>query len=168
MAEVKSPDQLMVSSWAQWTWRPVASRPQPPYPPLACQIIQLEKQHGFHLFIRDRGTAPQLTKAGCTLVQEARSAILHVDRAIYLSPVRPIMATTMRFTKGTKIRSPDVRGANRETRCEVTKPEVSQWRENKVPTSAPGYRLRMNPRFPPTIRVSLTTSQALRRPPEVT
>ena len=26
----------------------------------------------------------------------------------------------------------------------------------------------LNPRFPPTIRVSLTTSQVLRRPPEVT
>jgi Domain of unknown function (DUF5916) len=27
MAEVKSPDQLMVSSWEQWTWRPVAPAP---------------------------------------------------------------------------------------------------------------------------------------------
>ena len=30
------------------------------------------------------------------------------------------------------------------------------------------FKRGLNPRFPPTIRVSLTTSQVLRRPPEVT
>jgi hypothetical protein len=29
MAEVKSPDELVVSSWARWTWRPVAPAPTP-------------------------------------------------------------------------------------------------------------------------------------------
>src|SRR5437588_9451309 len=50
---------------------------------LSRQITELETQHGFQLFNRDRKRAAQLTEAGRTFVQEARSALLHADRAIH-------------------------------------------------------------------------------------
>lgn len=52
---------------------------------LSRQIAELEKQHGFRLFNRDRKGAAELTKAGRTFVEEARSALLHADRAIHLA-----------------------------------------------------------------------------------
>ena len=52
---------------------------------LSRQITELETQHGFQLFNRDRKRAAQLTEAGRTFVQEARSALLHADRAIHLA-----------------------------------------------------------------------------------
>ena len=52
---------------------------------LSRQINELEKQHGFQLFNRDRKRAAQLTDAGRTFVEEARSALLHADRAIHLA-----------------------------------------------------------------------------------
>lgn len=52
---------------------------------LSRQITELEKQHGFQLFVRDRKRAAELTEAGRTFVQEARSALLHADRAIHLA-----------------------------------------------------------------------------------
>jgi DNA-binding transcriptional LysR family regulator len=52
---------------------------------LSRQITELEKQHGFQLFNRDRKRAAELTEAGRTFVQEARSALLHADRAIHLA-----------------------------------------------------------------------------------
>ena len=61
---------------------------------LSRQITELETQHGFQLFNRDRKRAAQLTEAGRTFVQEARSALLHADRAIILH-ARPI--TDMRM-----------------------------------------------------------------------
>jgi DNA-binding transcriptional LysR family regulator len=51
------------------------------------QICEIEKQHGFQLFTRNRKTAAQLTEAGRAFVQEARSALLHADRAIQLARV---------------------------------------------------------------------------------
>ena len=52
---------------------------------LSRQITELEKQHGFQLFNRDRKRAAQLTEAGRAFVEEARSALLHADRAIHLA-----------------------------------------------------------------------------------
>jgi DNA-binding transcriptional LysR family regulator len=52
---------------------------------LSRQITELEKQHGFQLFNRDRKRAAQVTDAGRTFVEEARSALLHADRAIHLA-----------------------------------------------------------------------------------
>ena len=52
---------------------------------LSRQINELETQHGFQLFNRDRKRGAQLTEAGRTFVQEARSALLHADRAIHLA-----------------------------------------------------------------------------------
>src|SRR6516165_2695385 len=46
-------------------------------PALSRQITELERQHGFQLFTRDRKRAAQLTEAGRTFVEEARSALLH-------------------------------------------------------------------------------------------
>jgi DNA-binding transcriptional LysR family regulator len=54
---------------------------------LSRQVTELEKQHGFHLFNRDRKRAAQLTDAGRTFVEEARSALLHADRAIHHEPL---------------------------------------------------------------------------------
>jgi len=52
---------------------------------LSRQITDLEKRHGFQLFNRDRKRAAELTEAGRTFVQEARSALMHADRAIHLA-----------------------------------------------------------------------------------
>lgn len=52
---------------------------------LSRQITELEKQLGFLLFKRDRKRVAELTEAGRTFVEEARSALLHVDRAIQLA-----------------------------------------------------------------------------------
>jgi DNA-binding transcriptional LysR family regulator len=52
---------------------------------LSKQITEIEKQHGFQLFNRDRKRAAELTEAGRAFVEEARSALLHADRAIHLA-----------------------------------------------------------------------------------
>jgi DNA-binding transcriptional LysR family regulator len=54
-------------------------------PALSRQITEIERQHGFQLFSRDKKRGAQLTEAGRTFVEEARSALLHADRAIHLA-----------------------------------------------------------------------------------
>ena len=51
-------------------------------PALSKQIMQIEKQCRFRLFIRDRKNPAQLTEAGRTFVREARRALLHAERAV--------------------------------------------------------------------------------------
>lgn len=62
-----------------------ARRLQISQPALSRKILDIEKQHGFQLFVRDRKNPAQLTEAGRTFVQEARSALLHADRAILMA-----------------------------------------------------------------------------------
>jgi len=52
---------------------------------LSRQITEIEKAHGFQLFTRDRKRAAELTNAGHRFVEEARSALLHADRAVHLA-----------------------------------------------------------------------------------
>src|SRR5581483_1514000 len=54
-------------------------------PALSRQITDLEKQYDFQLVTRDRKRGAQLTEAGRMFVEEARSALLHADRAIQLA-----------------------------------------------------------------------------------
>ena len=54
-------------------------------PALSKQITELEKQLGYRLFVRDKKRTVELTDAGRTFVQEARSAMLHTERAVQLS-----------------------------------------------------------------------------------
>jgi len=54
-------------------------------PAFSRQITALEKQYGFQLIIRDRKRGAQLTEAGRMFVEEARSALLHADRAIHMA-----------------------------------------------------------------------------------
>src|ERR1035441_9588708 len=54
-------------------------------PALSKQITELEKQLGCRLFVRDKKRTVELTDAGRTFVQEARSAMLHTERAVRLS-----------------------------------------------------------------------------------
>jgi DNA-binding transcriptional LysR family regulator len=54
-------------------------------PALSRQIRELEKQHGFQLFIRDKKGVAELTEPGRIFVQEAKSALLHADRAVHLA-----------------------------------------------------------------------------------
>jgi len=54
-------------------------------PAFSRQITALEKQYGFQLVTRDRKRGVQLTEAGRMFVEEARSALLHADRAIHLA-----------------------------------------------------------------------------------
>lgn len=54
-------------------------------PALSRQIMQLEKQYQFQLFIRDRKHPVRLTEAGRSFVHEARRALLHAERAIRLA-----------------------------------------------------------------------------------
>lgn len=54
-------------------------------PALSKQLSQLEDVHQFRLFRRDKRRAVQITDAGRIFVQEARSALLHAERAIHLA-----------------------------------------------------------------------------------
>jgi len=56
-------------------------------PALSKQLSELEAVHRFRLFSRDnrRAVAVELTDAGRIFVQEARSALLHAERAIHLA-----------------------------------------------------------------------------------
>lgn len=56
-------------------------------PAFSRQITALERQYGFQLVTRDRTRGVQLTEAGRIFVEEARSALLHADRAIHLARV---------------------------------------------------------------------------------
>src|SRR5215467_7073835 len=52
---------------------------------LSRQITEIEKEHGFQLFTRDRKRATELTDAGHRFVEEAQAALLHADRAVHLA-----------------------------------------------------------------------------------
>jgi DNA-binding transcriptional LysR family regulator len=56
---------------------------------LSKQITEIEKEHRFRLFTRDnrRVVRVELTDAGQSFVEEARSAMLHIDRAVLLGRV---------------------------------------------------------------------------------
>src|SRR5207245_4184420 len=51
---------------------------------LSKQINEIEKQHKFHLFNRKNKKTVELTDVGRIFVEEARSALLHIDRAVQL------------------------------------------------------------------------------------
>ncbi len=51
---------------------------------LSKQITEIEQHHRFHLFTRKHKRNVELTQVGRLFVEEARSAILHIDRAIQL------------------------------------------------------------------------------------
>jgi DNA-binding transcriptional LysR family regulator len=52
---------------------------------LSKQIAEIEEQHRFHLFDRNHSRRVELTDVGRIFVQEARSALLHIDRAVQLA-----------------------------------------------------------------------------------
>jgi DNA-binding transcriptional LysR family regulator len=54
-------------------------------PALSKQIIELEEQCRFHLFTRDKKRVVELTDAGRIFVEEAKSALLHSERAVHLA-----------------------------------------------------------------------------------
>jgi len=47
------------------------------------QINEVEATHGFHLFIRKNKKNVELTEVGRIFVEEARLALLHIDRAVH-------------------------------------------------------------------------------------
>jgi DNA-binding transcriptional LysR family regulator len=47
------------------------------------QINEVEAQHGFHLFIRKNKKNVELTEVGRIFAEEARLALLHIDRAVH-------------------------------------------------------------------------------------
>jgi DNA-binding transcriptional LysR family regulator len=49
---------------------------------LSKQITEVERHHGFKLFVRDRKRNVDLTDPGRIFVEEARLALLHIDRAV--------------------------------------------------------------------------------------
>ncbi|HEY6372299.1 MAG TPA: LysR substrate-binding domain-containing protein [Candidatus Sulfotelmatobacter sp.] len=49
------------------------------------QINEVEAKHGFHLFIRKNKKNVELTEVGRIFVEEARLALLHIDRAVHAS-----------------------------------------------------------------------------------
>jgi DNA-binding transcriptional LysR family regulator len=51
---------------------------------LSKQINEVEEQHRFRLFTRDKKRNVELTDVGRIFVEEARSALLHIDRAVQL------------------------------------------------------------------------------------
>ena len=54
-------------------------------PALSRKIADLEEQHRFHLFTRDKRLGLGLTDAGRIFVEEARFALLHGERAVHLA-----------------------------------------------------------------------------------
>jgi LysR family transcriptional regulator, benzoate and cis,cis-muconate-responsive activator of ben and cat genes len=54
-------------------------------PALSKQITEIEEQHRFHLFTRDKKRVVELTDAGRIFVEEARSALSHMERAVHLA-----------------------------------------------------------------------------------
>ena len=56
-------------------------------PALSRKITDLEEQHRFHLFTRDKRLGLELTDAGRVFVEEARFALLHGERAVHLARV---------------------------------------------------------------------------------
>jgi DNA-binding transcriptional LysR family regulator len=51
---------------------------------LSKRIIEIEKHHGFHLFTRKNKRNVELSEVGRIFLEEARSALLHIDRAVQL------------------------------------------------------------------------------------
>lgn len=54
-------------------------------PALSKQITELEGRYRLHFFIHEKGRAVELTDAGRIFVEEARSALLHAERAIHFA-----------------------------------------------------------------------------------
>ena len=54
-------------------------------PALRKQITEIEEQLRFHLFTRDKKRVVELTDAGRIFVEEARSALSHMERAVHLA-----------------------------------------------------------------------------------
>jgi DNA-binding transcriptional LysR family regulator len=48
------------------------------------QMSEVEEQHRFHLFTLNNKRNVELTEAGRMFVEEARSALLHIDRTVHL------------------------------------------------------------------------------------
>jgi len=51
---------------------------------LSKQITEVEEQHSFHLFTRNNKRHVELTEVGRIFVEEARSALRHIERAVQL------------------------------------------------------------------------------------
>ena len=66
-------------------FRRAADRLHITQPALSKQITDLEAEHEFHLFTRDKRRIVELTDAGRVFVQEARSALSHTERAVHLA-----------------------------------------------------------------------------------
>ena len=66
-------------------FRRAADRLHITQPALSKQITDLEADHQFHLFTRDKRRIVELTDAGRIFVQEARSALSHTERAVHLA-----------------------------------------------------------------------------------
>ena len=66
-------------------FRRAADRLHITQPALSKQITDLEAEHQFHLFTRDKRRIVELTEAGRLFVEEARSALSHTERAVHLA-----------------------------------------------------------------------------------
>lgn len=66
-------------------FRRAADRLHITQPALSKQITELEDEHRFHLFTRYKRRVVELTDAGRVFVEEARSALLHTERAVSLA-----------------------------------------------------------------------------------
>jgi DNA-binding transcriptional LysR family regulator len=53
-------------------------------PALTKQITDIEEQHGYPLFVRSKKRIIDLTDAGRIFVEEARSSLIHMERAVHL------------------------------------------------------------------------------------
>jgi DNA-binding transcriptional LysR family regulator len=66
-------------------FRRAANRLHITQPALSKQITDLEAEHRFHLFTRNKRRIVELTDAGRVFVEEARSALSHTERAVHLA-----------------------------------------------------------------------------------
>jgi len=66
-------------------FRRAAERLHITQPALSKQITDLEAEHRFYLFTRNKRRIVELTDAGRVFVEEARSALSHTERAVHLA-----------------------------------------------------------------------------------
>jgi len=66
-------------------FRRAADRLHITQPALSKQITDLEAEHRFHLFRRNKRRVVELKDAGRLFVEEARSALSHTERAVHLA-----------------------------------------------------------------------------------
>ena len=83
MVEVRHPQAVLVLA-EEMNFTRAAERLHITQSALSKRIIEIEKHYRFHLFTRENKRNVELSEVGRIFLEEARSALLHIDRAVQL------------------------------------------------------------------------------------